>query len=251
MGVRSSLKLPKSLITSLPLRGGLIPLTSIAPIWGIPIWGRNGSAVPPPIGQFMKTLQLRLHRVDCLDETGSILEWGSDEIYLGANTIDESGDTETIAIFKVGNFDDGDAKVYSPPRVFATFDVREGDAWPKSYFVNFLLSEVDWGDTAEFLNSLTDKLKEWVTNYAQGKGPLTGTIVGYALGKIVDWLKGWWGDDIFNPVTVTVELPSANSRWDGSTISPRYVESFSGHDGRYQVVYDWRLTDPSPLVLNL
>jgi hypothetical protein len=205
----------------------------------------------------MKTLQLRIHRVNCIDETGDWFEWGSDEMHLGANTIDETGDTETVALFKVGDFDDGDTKDYSPPKVFTSFDVREGTVWPKSYYVNFVLSEVDLGgDTADFLNNLTEMVRDdvtkWLTAFGVGLGSsggvvgaIIGAAAGYAVGKTIEWLKSVWGDDIFSPVTVSVELPSQNSRWDGSYVSPQYVASFSGHDGRYQIVYDWRLTDPS------
>ena len=39
---------------------------------------------------------------------------GRDEIDLGGNTIDESGNSENISAFRVGKFDDGDEVNYSP-----------------------------------------------------------------------------------------------------------------------------------------
>ena len=51
----------------------------------------------------------------CNDETNT--EWpGSDEIAIGAITVDEDGDTNKIAeTYVAGGFDDGDRKVYDRP----------------------------------------------------------------------------------------------------------------------------------------
>ena len=106
------------------------------------------------------TLALRIHSVKCLDETGE--EWrggelGSDDIYLAGTIVDESGDTDKVPPFKVGDFDDGDIKRYAPPRVFTTFDLREGTDWPKSYFVTLVLTEKDQGGLADYLNRLIER----------------------------------------------------------------------------------------------
>ena len=69
-------------------------------------------------------ISLRVHSVKCIDETnGAWAErFGNDEIWLGGYTISSTGDTQPIAPSEVyAGFDDGDVKVFEPPRVFHTF----------------------------------------------------------------------------------------------------------------------------------
>ena len=181
-------------------------------------------------------------------------EMGSDDISLGGTTVDATGGTGKITQFTVGDFDDGDVKDYSPPKQFAQFEITKGIDWPKSYFVTFVLAEVDMGGLASFLDQLLGKIKLQVTaalTAAAGGaigvsggivGAAIGVAVGYVVGKIFEWLSAWWSDDIFQPVTGSIELASQNARWTGNTISPLYAATFSGHDGRYELTYDWRLT---------
>ncbi|MGH8615960.1 MAG: FG-GAP-like repeat-containing protein, partial [Gammaproteobacteria bacterium] len=72
-------------------------------------------------------------------------------------------------------------------------------------------------------------------------GAAIGAAVGFAVGKAIEWLKAWWGDDIFAPYTVSVEIPSINARWAGSLDSGEGVITFKGHNGTYQLTYDWGL----------
>src|SRR4030095_4324829 len=58
----------------------------------------------------LSNLELRLHKVRCVDETGGWFgeKAGNDEIDLGGTAVDETGDTHTITKFRVAsNFDDG------------------------------------------------------------------------------------------------------------------------------------------------
>ncbi len=202
-------------------------------------------------------LECRIHKVHCLDETNSFLEpeWsGSDEIALGGSAIDATGVAKKIDEFKAGSFNDGDEKsLYR--KVFATFDLLAGTEWPKSYFVVFALAEKDAGGFASFLNKLVDDVKEDITTAlatsigtaigtASGGviGAIIGAAVGFAVGKIIEWLKGWWGDETFDPLTISVEIPSLEHRWtEDSPVSPKNIIEFKGHNGHYQLTYDWRL----------
>lgn len=201
-------------------------------------------------------LEFRIHKVKCLDETNGFLgsESGDDEIDLGGTTVDESGDTLKVTPFRVGSsFDDGEQKAYSPPRRFTWFNLNEGTAFPKSYFVTLVLAEVDMGGLPVFIDQLMTWVKTKVTAalaaaiggaIGASGGPI-GAIIGAAVGAIVgyvfDLLKSIWEDDVFRPVTLRVNIPSLNARWSGKTDSPEGVVTFSGHGGKYQVVYDWRL----------
>lgn len=222
--------------------------------------GRITMPPTPPAGPKPTTLELRVHRVTCVDETGGGWggEWGDDEIDFAATIIDENADVEKVPRVHVADFaKDGDIKQYAPPMRALTFDLREGgDSWPKSYFAVLVLAERDQGDFPEWLNSLVTQLRGEVAEYlitaggaaigslggpvGTALGAVIGEAVNYCLDKVLDYLRAWWGDDVFPPVTVSVEIPSANATWNGKSDSPEAVAVFAGHDGRYDVTYDWR-----------
>lgn len=197
-------------------------------------------------------LELRIHKVKCVDETNGLFgsEAGDDEIDLGGTTVDETGDVKKVSTFRVSSsFDDGEQKLYSPPKRFTFFSLLEGNAFPKSYFVTLVLSESDNGDLPDFMNKLLDLVKEKVKTalIAAGsfEGPLgaiIGAAVGYIVNRIFDFIKSIWGDDVFQPVTVSVNIPSLTARWaGGKTDSPERTITYSGFGGKYELTYDWQL----------
>lgn len=212
-----------------------------------------------PVGltpqQVTDKLELRIHKVRCVDETNP--EWlGDDEIALGGTSVDETGDSKKISEFTVRNdFDDGEQKVYSPPKRFTMFSLREGgESWPKSYFVTLVLAEKDMGGLADFLNRLLDAVKSHVISALGAAiggvigsvgGPLAaviGAAVGWIVGQIFEWLKSWWSDDVFPPKTVSVSISSLSARFaGGATDSTNNVVRFSAHGGTYDLTYDWRV----------
>jgi len=207
--------------------------------------------------QTTNKLELRIHKVKCLDETDGFLgsEAGDDEIDLGGTTVDESGDTNKVAPFRVrSDFDDGEQKVYTPPKRFTWFNLTEGTAYPKSYYVTLVLAEADMGGLPEFLDQLLNWVKGKVTaalGAALGSvigasggpiGAIIGAVVGAVVGWVFDLFKSIWEDDIFKPATVSINIPSLSARWaGGKTDSPEGVITYKGHGGKYQVTYDWRL----------
>jgi hypothetical protein len=196
-------------------------------------------------------LELRIHRVKCLDETNPEF-WGDDEIYLAGNTVDETGDVHRVAQFKVGDFDDRDVKTYTPPRRFTWFSLNEGPTWPKRYATTLILTEKDWGGLADFLDKLYRKVREKIVEAIQNavEKPIESrelaaaiaTALGWIMDKLVDWMRAWLGDDVFTPVTVAMTVGSFNSRFAGNRLdSPESTATFRGHGGKYEVTYDWRL----------
>jgi hypothetical protein len=214
------------------------------------------SALPvnPVTAARMTKLEFRLHKVKCLEETG-FTSFGSDEIDIGGNGVNSTGVTQAIARFRVGSdFDSGEQVTFSPPRQFTQFSLTEGTAFPKSYFVTMVLAEIDQGGFPDFLNKLIAKVKEKVkallleavgSTVGVSGGPVgvaIGVAVGFVVGKIFDLIGRIWGDDVFPPVTVRVNIPSLTARWaGGKTDSPEGIATFVGHGGKYQVVYDWRM----------
>ncbi len=212
---------------------------------------------PVPLRQqAMSKLELRIHKVKCLDETNP--ETGGDEIYLGGTNVDESGDAEKIDPFLVRNdFDDGEEQTYWPPKQFTSFDLTEGTDFPKSYFVTLVLAEVDNGGLPDVLHKLLMWVKEKVITalttaiggaIGASGGPIgaaIGAAVGAAVGLIIDFIKEIWEDDAFEPATIKVDIPSINARWPGDMAdSPEGVINYRGHGGEYQVAYDWRIFGP-------
>ncbi len=212
-------------------------------------------AAPAPGAKPPNRLELRLHQVKCIDETNGFLgtEAGEDEIGLGGNSIDETGDVKPIAPFHVGDFDDGDVKNFNPPRRFTFFNINEGSGFPKAYHVIFVLAEKDMGGLPSFVNSLEDKVREEVKDrlvelgvaIGASGGPVNaiiGAAVGWVVGKVFDFLGRLWGDDIFTPQQVKLTLPSANHRFAGGRAdSADRKVTFKGHGGTYSLTYDWRL----------
>lgn len=218
----------------------------------------NAPAVEPALTTApLRQVEFRIHRVRCIDETNGFLgsEAGADEIHLAGTEVDESGDTRKISAFKVRSFgDDGDIKTYSPPKRFTFFNLGEGTKFPKSYFVTLVLAEKDMGGLPDFV----DKLYTWVKDKvitaltaaiggaigASGGpiGAIIGVAVGWAVGKVWEIFKSVWEDDVFTPVTARLDVPSMTHRFSGGRVdSPEGTATFSGHGGKYDLTYDWRM----------
>jgi len=228
---------------------------------GVPAGGAStasaaASATAAAVAPLSK-LELRIHRLKCNDETGPSLPIigtpGSDEIKLGGTTIDENGSVGQVKPFKVGDFDSGDVKTYSPPKRFTWFNLKEGTAFPKGYFVTLVLAEEDQGGLPDFMNKLLDKVKSKVHDElkkagieALESGNVVTAILAFAadfvLDKVWDLIGRIWGDDVFPPQTVRVRIPSLTARWTGGkTDGPEHTVVFTGHNGKYTLTYDWRL----------
>jgi len=215
------------------------------------------AAAAPTTATAFRQVEFRIHRVRCIDETNGFLgsEAGADEIALAGTEVDESGDTRKISEFKVRNFgDDGDIKTYSPPKRFTFFNLGEGTKFPKSYFVTLVLAEKDMGGLSDFVQKLLDWVKDKVitaltaalgTAIGASGGPvgaIIGAAVGYCVGKVFEIFKSVWEDDVFPPVTARLDVPSATHRFTGGKVdSAEGVATFSGHGGKYDLTYDWRL----------
>jgi hypothetical protein len=227
---------------------GLRDLSWLAP----PAHSAAAPAAAAAAGALNKTVALRLRRVECKDETGIeipfIGEPGSDEIELGGTSVDETGDTLTVPRISVGTFDDGDRKGFTPPRRITFFNVREGKVFPKLYQVALVLSERDAGGLAEFLDQLTDKVRDFV-EAKLNQILTTGTpideylrkVVAYVVDKVFGWLKSLWGDDLFTPIIVhcTMNTPTGRFKNGTSLQSDEHRLVYEGHHGEYHVFYDW------------
>jgi hypothetical protein len=198
-------------------------------------------------------LQFELISVKCIDETNGFLgsEAGSDEIAFGGVMVDAGGTTTSIPRFNVGSFSkDGVIKNFEPPRLFGSMDFRSGANWPKTFTLVLTLVELDNGNFPALLQKLYDEARTRVADAARDAASSLGSTIGEAiaaaiswvLDKVFGWLKSWWEDDLFVPLTVTFNFGSAGARWGGqSETGPLWME-WQGHGGRYKLWYKAKLS---------
>lgn len=216
-------------------------------------------------------LRLMLTRIKCVDETdpesrGIFSGADCDKMALGGVAIGEKGETRRIGEERIGTFcEDGHEKSLRRRR-YATFNLRNSDgqgqnAWPEKYYVNLYLAEKGRGGFADLLGKvyeevdgkLKEKLEEWTRDgldelSRKGIENIIVEAAVMALDKIVEWIRGVWGDDIFPPETVHCTIPGPGARWRASSgtcdrfSSPRRQVRFYGHDGQYNIEYYWKVS---------
>lgn len=208
-------------------------------------------------------LNLRLHSVKCVDETGG--SWaervGNDEIYLGGFIIIPGGETKKVSPLSIyPHFDDGDIKRFDPPRVFTSFNLQSGINYPSNCVAGLLLFEKDSGDMTSATEKVYQKVLEEVekkknamaadaVGSPQPDQPQTDWIgIIWSAVKLVVYnyvktkIAGAFADEAFPLQEASVTLLSPNHTWNGSNVSPVSMVEFRGHDGIYQLFYDWELT---------
>ncbi|MCR5881338.1 hypothetical protein LRS03_26280 [Rhizobacter sp. J219] len=199
-------------------------------------------------------LRLRIRKVKCNDETDGFFgsESGDDEISMGGVKVDETGDVHKLEAFNVGNsFEDGDSKTYNPPKKFASFNLREGNKWPKTYYVSMVLAERDNGGLPSYLSDLfkytEDKVSELVEQFGvSALGPELGKIAGAiavaAFQSLVEFFTEIWEDDIFPVVTAYANIKSLNHVFaSGTRTSSEKSKWVKAHGGKYTIYFDWQV----------
>ena len=205
-----------------------------------------------------KKVIFNLYEVKCVDETNPE-PFGSDDIRLFGAKLVENADPVTFDAFKVGNFDDGDKKTYSPVKVLASFDLA--GTYPQTIGVSIGLVEKDTSDSlANFIETLYSGLKGEIKDLltkagAAITGGLIGAIggpIGAAIGVVIgliidavsDWLSGiFTPDDDFFPVQAAmITFETATSTFENNSLtSPVNTLTYKAHDGTYNVKYNWQI----------
>ena len=204
------------------------------------IWGdyRDAEAQTDFEGAKLDKVAFNIERVRCVDETNperALFVNFHDEIAIGGQSIDEDGDVKLISEHYVGGgFDDGDQRLYNPARRMHWFSLNEGRAWPKEFRVVLSLAEKDWGRFQAFLDRVYRMIQAKVaaaikkgvgsvlTPYVgPALGALIGAAVAYVVDRLVKFLIGLFGDDLFDPVVCKLRHGGYGGRWaNGSTRSP-------------------------------
>jgi hypothetical protein len=201
-------------------------------------------------------LRLRIRKVKCNDETDGAFgsEAGDDEISMGGVKVDETGDTHKLEAFNVGNsFDDGESKTYNPPKKFAAFNLREGNKWPKTYYVSMVLAERDNGGLPSYLNDLyaytKNKVAELVEQFGTSAlgpelGKIASAIAVAAFQSLLDFFTEIWEDDIFPVVTAYANINSLNHVFgSGTHTSSQKSKWVAAHGGKYTIYFDWQVAE--------
>ncbi len=216
-------------------------------------------------------LSLRVHKVACLDESGGKYaeRIGNDEIYLGGFVVAESGDTTSINPVSIyPHFDDGDVKVFNPPKVFKTIDLPQGVwAQPKGFGIGLVLIEKDAGDMVAAVTKIADFAERTIKEKLESLGrernnvtaarsavaapavalaPLVIVAIEIAAPVVLDYVKNLiiraFRDEIFPPQIATLQLPSSTFTWSGATDSAEKTVAFRAHGAHYTLTYDWKLS---------
>jgi hypothetical protein len=204
-------------------------------------------------------LTLRVHKVKCVDETGGWLaeKAGNDEIYLGGFAVThQNGETVKINPISIyPHFDDGDVKVFNPPLQFHTINLANAEAWPRTYAVGLVLVERDRGGMVEAVTKIADFFEVKLKERLAAPQPAAAALIPAALLKqaivfvapilfthVKNVIIRAFEDEIFTPQIATLDLPDKDFTWSGRPDSAEKTVRFSGHDGTYDLTYDWLLS---------
>jgi Glycine zipper len=230
--------------------------------------------------------EVRLIKLACIETTSGA---GEDEISLAGTTVSGNGTTRKIDPFMVSDsFDSGQTHEFglvvdfhanppiqhNGPTIFTRFPYKADNTvtangkkykvgWPRSYWVTFLLCEVDNGGFPAFVDDIYHQVKaKVITAVATAVGaavggvvgtsiPGLGTAIGAAVGALVGWiigefwgwLKGLWEDDEFSPITIGATRKSPFSRYknESSFDSPNKVVWWKELGGEYRLKFDWKV----------
>jgi hypothetical protein len=231
--------------------------------------GQPGGDTSIPWPGYHKTVQFRVRELHCVDETNPEF-WGSDEIAIGGVAINRDGTTTKVAAKTYNNFDDGNSEWFNPFWKFGVFTRPPpvSGGWGYETFAALVaLAEKDGSGFGAFLDELWDKVKEEVlaliTAAVAGAsfpfvGPysvIVGIVAAWAVSEAVNWILGWFQDDIFPLQKATMTVPKSGiilwgpgTTHEGTSVVsvPEHPLDFYGAGGHYQVKYDWYFTDWVP-----
>ena len=264
-GERSSLGYPVT--DELPLRdGGKFSRFQGGEIHWYPQRGAFVAAFSP-----FSTLTLRCVSLHCIDETNPEVG-GNDEIAI-AGTIIEINSTNTgekgykfgkIDLDREEGWDDETWSEWGSPHHLISIPINLDNEWPKSFLATCILVEVDNGWYTDYLDNLLEKLipvvKQKVNEKMQELGIAVGTYLGsaalgmivgsiaakitaYILDKLFEWMKSWWGDDLFVPVPFSITIPDPHALFGSGTLDSQDSHyRIQGHGGEYEFWLDWTLS---------
>jgi len=211
----------------------------------------EGEYVVGPHASEARGLEYQIRYVVCTQETN---EPGTDSIDLGAIAIDVDATVEEIPAFRVGEFSQhhpNNVVAYNPLLSIARFDLGKGKDWPRTYFVTFILAEIDWGTFPDWLNTLCQEARKYAKEAIEAEyGSLAAMVANYVMGKFIEWLAIAWQDDVFQPITVECHLPSPSARFPGGSADNPLVLKWSNHGGEYWLTLNLHISGTDQVLYN-
>jgi hypothetical protein len=197
---------------------------------------------PTKRAEMQSRLEFYLHSVKCVNETNYNNRLGSDEIYLGGETVGPDKKAHKIPVFKVhGDFDKGEVKTYNPPLRLRTFDGTVNKSGPNPvYHVSLVLVEKDNDNFAKFFDQYDDKLKKQLKESATEDGDPVLIALSQLAGPVFNEIKKILGDDPFPPKNVSFKIPTAMQTGGGSS-GPKTLTIKGNGGGHYVATYEWRV----------
>lgn len=214
----------------------------------------------------IKEVDFILNSVECKDETNP--EWaGKDDIYMGGNAIDDSGETYKLSYFEVGKFNDEDEKNYSGGKYLKKFYPDSSYSENKLFMVQLFLIEKDSGGASDFLTSAYEATKDYIDEIIMTAGvtalstalasaapsagtslialiaAIAATLAILIIAELIRLIASVLEDDIFVPTDdhmSAITLESSTDTLEGKTEMNDHM-TFEGYDGKYQVNYTWKL----------
>ena len=196
-------------------------------------------------------IRMEILAVKCVDESAGFAgtESGTDEMAIGGLMIDAAGNVTKIAQIKLGDFGkDGAKRTYNPVISLGTMDLRSGTAWPKTFSWILNLVELDNGAFPAFLEKVykfaKDKVLEFTKNKIEDKSflEIIAGAIAAVLDKVLGWVKEWWEDDVFKPMTFAFDFDSADARFaNGKSETGPMWQEIRGHDATYRLYVNAKL----------
>jgi hypothetical protein len=221
--------------------------------------------IPPKVDGVLETdlvvpqagytgLKFYITKVKCVEETDG---FGSDEIYLGVNCVDETGDTSYKYAKVSDDFDTGEVVDYGfPGKEFQYFNLKEGgDKFPKIYTVGVAMVEEDVGNMSGWFKDLHEKIHAAIkqmlkeAGYALGEliglgdlGALIGSIVAGIIKWLADWLFAIFSNDYMGTFMTKAVINSYTGNWTATgTRFFSWSKKHIAHGGHYHTWYTWEL----------
>lgn len=229
----------------------------------------GGDLKPVAATPAFSKLDLRLHKVVCADDTDLFLEFeGKDEILLDVIATAANGDSTVAPRTDLGQFKDGQNRVFATPKTLATFDLT-GSQPPIAMLATIVMTEKDFGDSSQFINLILEQLEvlvkdrvdDFITEQLGGSSgsgktgvtaralnippvllPIITTLIAMAVEKIFDAIAQIFGDEIFQPQILPIAIASLTEPFpDGNSDSAEETIEFEGFKGLYKIIVDWRV----------
>ncbi len=196
-------------------------------------------------------IKMEIIAVKCVDETAGLAgtESGTDEMSIGGVMVDAAGTVTQIRQLGLGPFgEDGAKRMYNPVISLGAMDLRSGTGWPKTFSWILNLVETDNGAFPAFLDKIYKYAKDTVIKFVKEKvgdkslDEIIAGAIAAVLDKVLGWVKEWWEDDVFKPMTFAFDFDSADARFaNGQSETGPMWQEVRGHDGTYRLYVNAKL----------